>query len=60
MAVNKSCCPSNAAECLFLLFLSKISATAEQRYQGGTVVLLQAKGGLATPNMGSPTEMCLV
>lgn len=38
MAVNKPCCPSYTAECLFLLFPFEITATAEQRHQGGTVV----------------------
>lgn len=38
MVVNKPSFPSNAAECLFLLFLSKFSATAEQRHQGGISV----------------------
>lgn len=54
MVVNKPCCPSNKAECLGL---SKISATAEQRAQGGTVVagqiIWKPKGGLAIPTVGS-------
>lgn len=46
MAVNKPRCLSNTAECLFLPSLPKILDNAKQRYQGGTVVVLEARGGI--------------